>query len=437
MPWRDLLTHWAGRIIVEDLGLFGLARGERGRPRASRLLTCAGHASIRLCQTRSNERVALRDGGSSLLRCDRDQDQAENGRSEPHAGIRVRGARVDRHRGSDRCRDRHEHKPGNPGDGRHERRRRVDRFEGVVGANLEDRGDRRLVVNGGHLPCGGPARSDTSPEPEGRTFECVRLRAPPWRGRGYPRRFRICADPSLMTRRAALLSALEDLPSLLCGQMPPQVVDPQGNTNQPQTANEKSRKNKHQAIMPGSGRGRPDAPWLSAAFGSAAWIRGRLRVEPVVHELNDEAELALAQRRRDLAHDPLRAPDRDPLTNLERQLARQVPSRDDLLATTKLVSISDVSHDRSKLQARADATALPPSGKARTEAPQGVADIACGPSLPTTTAASAARCNGTIREARRLRHRPHAGWCGPFFLGWNGWRPRAGPARISYENRMK
>jgi hypothetical protein len=87
-----------------------------------------------------------------------------------------------------------------------------------------------------------------------------------------------------------------------------------------------------------------------------------------LHQLNDEAELALAERRHDLADDALRSPDRDPLTDLERHLARQVPSRDDLLAPTKLVSIADVSHDRSKLQAHTDATALPPSRKAPREA---------------------------------------------------------------------
>src|SRR2546428_7674095 len=34
MPWRDLLTHQAGRVVVEDHGFFRLACVERGHPAA-------------------------------------------------------------------------------------------------------------------------------------------------------------------------------------------------------------------------------------------------------------------------------------------------------------------------------------------------------------------------------------------------------------------
>ena len=57
MPWRDLLTHQAGRVVVEDHGFFRLACVERGHPGHRDSLTCAGQTSIRPCQTRSNERA--------------------------------------------------------------------------------------------------------------------------------------------------------------------------------------------------------------------------------------------------------------------------------------------------------------------------------------------------------------------------------------------
>ena len=98
------------------------------------------------------------------------------------------------------------------------------------------------------------------------------------------------------------------------------------------------------------------AAGIEAQPGLAGLIAAiRCRPSTVVlvwHQLNDEAQLALAEHRLDLAHDALRPPDRDPLTDLERRLAGHVPGRDYLVATTELVSIGEIAHERVKLQGR-------------------------------------------------------------------------------------
>ena len=57
-------------------------------------------------------------------------------------------------------------------------------------------------------------------------------------------------DDEASSACAVLSALLEELLPPLCRQMPPHVVDGQGNTNRPQAPNEKPRKNRHRSIMP-------------------------------------------------------------------------------------------------------------------------------------------------------------------------------------------
>ena len=52
-----------------------------------------------------------------------------------------------------------------------------------------------------------------------------------------------------------VLALVEKLLPPLCWQMPPDVVDGQGDADRPQAANEKPRKNRHRSIMPDAGCG--------------------------------------------------------------------------------------------------------------------------------------------------------------------------------------
>src|SRR5579863_9979101 len=47
-------------------------------------------------------------------------------------------------------------------------------------------------------------------------------------------------------------------------------------------------------------------------------------------QLDDEAKLVVAERALDLANDAIGSTDRDPLTDLERRVSRQMPGRNDL-----------------------------------------------------------------------------------------------------------
>jgi hypothetical protein len=56
-------------------------------------------------------------------------------------------------------------------------------------------------------------------------------------------------------------------------------------------------------------------------------------------ELHDEPELAHAQRRSDLSHDPVVSSDFDSVANLERRHSAQLSGRDDVVAATQFVKI--------------------------------------------------------------------------------------------------
>src|SRR5207253_1522167 len=59
----------------------------------------------------------------------------------------------------------------------------------------------------------------------------------------------------------------------------------------------------------------------------------------ITQQLHDQTQLPFAKQRLDRAHDPVVAADRDPLADLERLLATEVPGRDHLLAAPELVAI--------------------------------------------------------------------------------------------------
>jgi hypothetical protein len=62
------------------------------------------------------------------------------------------------------------------------------------------------------------------------------------------------------------------------------------------------------------------------------------------YELDDEALFSLTQEWFDRAHDPLPDSDRQPITDLDRFGAGQMPGRHDLIAATKLIPILDAAH---------------------------------------------------------------------------------------------
>jgi hypothetical protein len=65
---------------------------------------------------------------------------------------------------------------------------------------------------------------------------------------------------------------------------------------------------------------------------------------PIAHELHDKAQLLLPQQWFDLAHDAQLAANLQPLADLERLLAAQMTSRDDLVTAPQLIAIGNPGH---------------------------------------------------------------------------------------------
>jgi hypothetical protein len=81
------------------------------------------------------------------------------------------------------------------------------------------------------------------------------------------------------------------------------------------------------------------------------------RLELVPQQLHDQAQLLLAQQRLNPAHDPWLTADHQPITDLKRQLPRQMTRRDNLIPTPQLVPILDPGHRPNSLRSLHDVAA--------------------------------------------------------------------------------
>ena len=80
-----------------------------------------------------------------------------------------------------------------------------------------------------------------------------------------------------------------------------------------------------------------------------------LVLDLIADELDNQAELALAQQSLDCTDDPYLAVNGQPLTNSERLLSAQMAGRDHLVAAPKLIAIVDPSHRRTARYAHSTA----------------------------------------------------------------------------------